>query len=167
MNPQTLIRTAIIPAFEDLASLKIPDTFEARRQVLAIAFQETRLLHRRQVTASGHENGPAMSFWQFEKTGGCAEVFHNSSTRERMRRICTAYEVDDNAAALWHAMQYQDIVAAAAARLLLFTLPAKLPTTEEEGWKQYIAAWRPGKPHPQVWAKNWLAAETAVKEYQK
>jgi hypothetical protein len=56
-------------------------------------------------------------------------------------------------------MRYNDIVAASAARLLLYTLPQALPVNAAEGWDQYIAAWRPGKPHPEKWSECWSIAE--------
>jgi hypothetical protein len=162
MTPERLLRTAIIPAFAELAVGGIADSFEARRIVMAIALQETELRNRRQVTDTGHELGPAMSFWQFERTGGCSELFHNKNTFQRIRKVCVDFNVAPTASALWSAMQYQDMVAAAAARLLVFTRPEALPKTEAEGWDQYVKAWRPGKPHPDKWAGHWATADAAV-----
>jgi len=48
------------------------------------------------------------------------------------------------------------------ARLLLWTLPSALPTTADEGWTQYLDAWRPGKPHPATWAGHWATADLAI-----
>ena len=48
------------------------------------------------------------------------------------------------------------------ARLLLWTVPAALPTRQnpDESWRHYLEAWRPGKPHRQTWdgfyAEAWL-----------
>lgn len=79
-----------------------------------------------------------------------------------MRAVCSAYKVEPTEQSLWEAMRYQDIVAAAAARLLVLTLPDELPTKAAEGWNQYIAAWRPGKPHPKTWAGHWATAGATV-----
>jgi hypothetical protein len=79
-----------------------------------------------------------------------------------MRQILEAYNVEATAPAMWEAMRYQDIVAAAAARLLVYTLPGALAATQDEGWNQYVSAWRPGKPHPESWPKNWMLAGAAV-----
>jgi len=161
MKPITLLQTAILPALAELGTLGITSSPLAERFLLAIALQESGLRYRRQVVAGGAENGPASSFWQFEKGGGCKGVLAHRLTAQPMAAICAAYNVAPDAQSLWEAMRFQDIVAACAARLLVFTLPVLLPTTENQGWAQYISAWRPGKPHPETWADNWkLASET-------
>jgi hypothetical protein len=163
MTPAQLLDTAITPALAALATVGIADTPRARTIMLAIALQESGLTHRRQVSADGKESGPATSFWQFEKGGGCRGVLGHAAVAARMRKVCIDFNVDATEQALWEAMRYQDIVAAAAARLLLFTLPAALPATADEGWKQYLAAWRPGKPHPATWPRNWDEADRVVR----
>lgn len=131
--------------------------------MLAIALQESGLNHRRQLVG-GTESGPATSFWQFERGGGCRGVMTHPATAKHMERVCADYNIEPSAYSLWQAMQYQDIVAAIAARLLIYTLPHALPTTAEQGWQQYIEAWRPGKPHPQTWADHWETADKVVRE---
>lgn len=167
MTPDRLLRYGIRPALAELAGRGILDTFEARRFLLAIALQESRIEHRRQVTASGLENGPAASFWQFEIGGGCTGVLRHPAVMLRMREICTEYNVAPTPAGLWEAMRYNDIVAAAAARLLVYTLPGALPTHGIDGWAQYIEAWRPGKPHPETWVQSWNLATRVVDEYKE
>lgn len=162
MSPLRLLRLAIAPATAELTRHGIPDTTDARRFLLAIALQESGLAHRRQVVAGGAENGPAVSFWQFEQGGGCKGVLTHHRTAPIMRAVCADFNVEPTPASLWEAMRYNDIVAAIAARLLIYTLPAKLPTSPEPGWVQYISAWRPGKPHPAKWADNWNLATLTV-----
>lgn len=162
MTPIRLLATAIDPALVDLAAGGIKDSRIARVLLLSIALQESGLAHRRQVGSDGIEDGPAVSFWQFEKGGGCRGVLRHRACAPHMRWICESYDVEPTEKALWEAMRYQDIVAAAAARLLVFSLPGALPTTPEQGWTQYLSAWRPGKPHPQTWAGHWATAETTV-----
>lgn len=162
MTPERLYRNAIRPALAELSQLGIPDTPYSARIILAIALQESSLAHRRQLTAAGEEAGPASSFWQFEQGGGCRGVLKHAATGVLMKKICDAYNVKADPLALWEAMRYQDVVAAVAARLLIYTLPDKLPGTAEEGWKQYIAAWRPGKPHPDRWQNCWDIATKTV-----
>jgi hypothetical protein len=164
MTPALLLRAAIIPALGELALCGIPDTADARRFLLAIALQESGLRHRRQVVAGGAEDGPAASFWQFEAGGGCRGVLEHYLTASCMRGLCKDFNVAVTPQGLWEAMRYQDVLAAIAARLLIYTLPQKLPNTAEEGWAQYIAAWRPGKPHPSTWANAWATATEAMKE---
>lgn len=162
MDPKRLLATAILPALNELATLGIRSSVPAARFLLAIALQESGLQHRRQVVAGGAENGPASSFWQFEQGGGCKGVLSHRSSAAHMKSICETFNVQPMPAALWEAMRYQDIVAAAAARLLVYTLPSELPKTAEEGWAQYIAAWRPGKPHESTWSGHWATAGEAV-----
>ena len=57
---------------------------------------------------------------------------------------------------------FPDPQAAAAARLLIYSLPGKLPTTSTDGWAQYLDAWRPGKPHAATWAAHWATATIAT-----
>lgn len=162
MTPNRLLKTAIIPALDELSTLGIPYSPIASRFLLSIALQESALLNRRQVGAGGVENGPASSFWQFEQGGGCKGVLTHKAVAAKMMTICASYNVAPTPAALWEAMRYQDIVAAAAARLLVYTLPGGLPMTADDGWKQYLSAWRPGKPHSDTWAKNWDLATATV-----
>lgn len=158
MTPADLLHTAIIPA---LSRLKM-DSTDARRFMLAIALQESGLKARRQRSADGSESGPAASFWQFEKGGGCKGVLSHRAVAPAMRQVCEDFNVEPNALALWEAIRHQDIVAACAARLLIYTLPTPIPTTSADGWAQYLEAWRPGKPHPATWAGHWATAERAV-----
>lgn len=162
MTPIRLLSTAIIPALSDLAERGIPDVLDARRFMLAIALQESGLNHRRQVATGGQENGPAASWWQFEQGGACKGVLSHELTARRMLEVCEAYNVLPTPAGLWEAMRYQDIVAAAAARLLIYTLPSKLPQTAADGWDQYVRAWRPGKPRAETWSKNWVQASAVI-----
>ena len=162
MTPERLLNLAIIPALQELQLCGISDTPEARRFVLAIALQESRLAHRRQVIAGAGETGPAASFWQFEQGGGCRGVLTHFLVAPCMRRMCIEFNVTPTPQGLWEAMRYQDVIGAIAARLLIYTLPDKLPTTPEQGWEQYIDVWRPGKPHPETWAQAWAIATTTV-----
>lgn len=162
MTPQRLLDLGIAPALQELQARGIRDTPEARRFVLAIALQESALAHRRQVVSGGAETGPASSFWQFEQGGGCKGVLTHRMVAGHMRAICQDFNVLATPFGLWEGMRYNDIVAAAAARLLIYTLPYKLPETSEEGWKQYLSAWRPGKPHERTWADCWEMAGVAT-----
>lgn len=162
MSPIRLLNSAIVPALAELARCGIPDTLDARRFLLAIALQESALAHRRQVSAGGVETGPAASFWQFEQGGGCKGVLQHYLVAPTMHQLCVDFSVATTPAGLWEAMRYHDIIAAIAARLLIYTLPQKMATTAAEGWAQYTAAWCPGKPHPDKWQACWdLATVTA------
>lgn len=161
MKPNRLLQTAIYPALLELDGMGIPTSPKAARFLLAIAIQESGLANRRQVGQGGAETGPAVSYWQGEVTGGMILVLKHAATKVRMADLCAAYNVGATPQALWEAIRYQDIVAAAAARLLVFTLPGALPVTEDDGWQQYLSAWRPGRPHRERWGPAWkLATET-------
>lgn len=162
MTPQRLYQTGIRPALDELAALDITATPQAGRFLLAIAIQESGLRARRQIVTGGAENGPAASFWQGEVTGGMCLTLKHATVGPRMKAICDAYNVQPTALALWEAMRYNDIVAACAARLLVYTLPGALPIDQESGWNQYLAAWRPGKPDKARWADSWKTATETV-----
>lgn len=162
MTPQRLYQTAIRPALDELAALGIPSSPQAARFLLAIALQESGLKHRRQVVTGGAENGPAVSYWQGEITGGLIDMLNRPATSKHMKAVCEAYNVAPTPAALWEAIRYQDIVAACAARLLIYTLPTTLPDDDLSGWTQYRKAWAPGKPKPDTWPANWALASATV-----
>lgn len=162
MKPITLLNTAIFPALKELQDQHgIEYSAQAARFLLTIALQESNLSARRQVVASGAEAGPAASFWQFEQGGAATGVLTHHAVAAKMKTVCEAYSVKPTPAGLWEAIRYQDIVAACAARLLIYTLPDALPTTADQAWQQYLSAWRPGKPKPDKWAAYWkMAGET-------
>lgn len=163
MTPQRLLATGIIPALRELEAYGIKDTFDARRFLLAVALQETSLKHRRQVVSGGLENGPAASFWQFEQGGGCRGVLMHPSVKDKMTKACLDFNVIPTTAGLWEAMRYNDVIAAIAARLYIYTYPKALATTAGAGWEQYNNVWRPGKPHPDEWDENWRIATVEAK----
>lgn len=152
-----ILERAIRPALDDLKPYGISDDPLAVRMLLAIALQESRLKHRRQIVG-GKATGPAMGYWQFELGGGCLGVLEHRASRHVMAELCVAHHVEPTPSSLWRAIQYHDILAAIAARLLLYTLPLPLPVSSEMGWAQYIGAWRPGKPHEATWRACWETA---------
>lgn len=131
--------------------------------MLAIALQESSLAHRRQVSNDGTESGPAVSFWQCEQTGAGHWLLLHKLAGPILRKACADFNVDATDAGIWNAIRYSDVLAAVVARLNLFVLPSGLPEVPELGWHQYINAWRPGRPIPATWAKNWSTADATVK----
>lgn len=146
VNLDAITDTAIDPAL----SLLPPslDTPQARILMLAIGLQESRFLHRRQL------GGPARGFWQFEKGGGVLGVLTHPSSSVLARQVCAARRVDAMSATVYAALETDDVLAAAFARLLLWTDPARLPDRDDVGgaWALYLRTWRPGKPHPGTWS---------------
>lgn len=115
--------------------------------MLAIGLQESRFTHRQQI------GGPARGFWQFEKGGGVKGVLRHHSTAEYARAVCSARDVLADESAVYARLDQDDVLAAAFARLLLWTDPKAIPALGDvdQAWNLYIRTWRPGKPHPQTW----------------
>lgn len=143
------------------------DTPAARVMLLAIGLQESRFTSRRQLIKRGGElvpAGPAKGYWQFERMGGCHGVVRHDASRYWMHSVCAVRGVAFNATALWNAIERDDVLAAAASRLLLFTDPQRLPDVGDErgAWNLYIRTWRPGQPHRQTWVRLYSEAFDAV-----
>lgn len=126
--------------------------------LLAIGLQESRFLHRRQI------GGPAMGFWQFEKGGGVRGVLRHHSTSGYARDICSARGVLAEEGPVYEALAKDDVLAAAFARLLLWSDPVPLPSMSDVlvSWALYLRTWRPGKPHPQTWGDLHARAAEAI-----
>jgi hypothetical protein len=147
-----LVRRFIVPAAYAVlpADLSSPP---ATRLVMAIGWQESRFQHRRQI------GGPARGLWQFESAGVKGVLAHEAS-KDLIRAAFAAlqYRHAPTPYGCHSALEHNDVLAAVFARLLLWTLPWPLPTTAEDGWRQYLAAWRPGRPHAHTWAEAWAVA---------
>jgi hypothetical protein len=130
------------------------DTPEARAMLIAIGLQESKFQHRRQV------QGPARGYWQFEQGGGVAGVVTHPASNGYALAACDMLDYSPVVSVVYPALADNDILACAFARLLLWTLPGALPTITQpdKGWAQYIAAWRPGRPHVETWIGCWARA---------
>lgn len=155
------------------------DTPAARVQLYAICLQESLGVHRRQLVGNPPQPvGPAKGLWQFERGGGCIGVVNHPASRSHMSAVCAARGIDFTSASIWNALEFDDVLAAAAARLLLWTDPVALPTPGTTlgaitlAWDYYVRTWRPGawergsESQKQAlrakWAKNYAAAVAAV-----
>lgn len=147
MRPETILAQAILPAL-DLLPVAM-STPEARAMVLAMALQESHLMYRHQI------GGPARSYWQMEQGGGVRGVLQHPASAAHIQHVLKAldYAPDADPEACYVAIEHNDILAAAFARLLLYTLPDQLPARDrpDAGWAQYTKAWRPGRPHRETW----------------
>jgi len=147
VTPHDLLETAIIPALRLLPEKM--DSDAAIAMCIAIALQESRVKHRRQI------GGPARGYWQFEQGGGVRGVLTHPASQQHIRAVLAALDYDPTSdpAACYAAIEHNDILAAAFARLLLYTLPDALPARNAHGvgWTQYLNTWRPGKPHRETW----------------
>jgi hypothetical protein len=133
-----------------------PVTNTARVMLLAIAGQESAWVARRQF------GGPARGYWQFEQGGGVAGVMAHPATKAPLSRVCAVLDVPWDRAVLYEAVAWCDPLATVMARLLLWSDPKSLPTTEDAAWDCYVRTWRPGKPHRATWGDRWRAALAEV-----
>ena len=137
---------------------------EAETMLVAIAHQESGIRYRRQLGADGKPmEHLARGLWQFEKNGGVKGVLTHSTTKTAADAAAKALLYAPDPAVIHTAIADNDILACVWARLLLWTLPQPLPRAgqEDEAWHQYIAAWRPGKPHRDRWVQSYkLACDT-------
>lgn len=158
MTPQRFLSFAITPALTLLPSGM--SSLEARAFVLAICLQESALTARRQ-----HGGGPAKGYAQFELGGGVTGVLTHRKTASLARDLCMALDVTPTPRIVYDALEYQDILAAAFARLLLWTDPDPLPPEGEDSaaWDIYLRTWRPGRPRPDTWAEHYAEAWRVVR----
>jgi len=156
MDLDAITHASIVPALALLPSAM--DTPQARVLLLAIGLQESRFQHRRQI------GGPARGFWQFERNGGVRGVLTHPASRDDALRICAARDVAPVSATVHATLETDDILAAAFARLLLWTDPLRLPAAGDAdgAWALYLRTWRPGKPHPQTWPALYAQALSAM-----
>ncbi|QCS64440.1 hypothetical protein EC609_19290 [Achromobacter denitrificans] len=142
----TIVRTAIDPALALLPAAM--DTPAARLMLLAIGLQESRFEHRRQLVGRPPRPvGPAKSFWQAEQGGGMVHgVRLHVATRAAAAHLYQARGVPARDAAIWDAIEHDDVLAAGLARLLLWSDPGRLPAVgdTEGAWALYLRTWRPG-----------------------
>lgn len=156
MTPELFLRNAIVPALALLPQKM--NSPEAKAMMLAIAFQESGLKYRRQV------GGPARGYFQFEQGGGVRGVLNHPATSQTIQAFLAQMDYGwtpvSNAEACYSAIEHNDMLAAAFARLLLWTLPEAMPGKESPavGWERYYSGWRPGRPHRITWDAHFARA---------
>ncbi|BCD84279.1 hypothetical protein PSm6_06860 [Pseudomonas solani] len=160
MTLDSLRRLVLEPALSLL-----PDEMnspEAQLMLLAIALQESDLDKRPLA-----EGGPH-SYWQ---SGSPDEMVHFvlrcPVTRDLAVAVCDARQVPPVDERVRAALEHDDVLAAAFARLLLWTDPARLPAIDEvdAAHDLYMRTWRTPDPRPELWCehharalKSWLSA---------
>ena len=157
MTLDQITKTGISPALALLPGNM--DTPQARVMLLAIGLQESRFEHRYQVVqGKPGAKGPARGFWQFElgtaaSRGGVWGVFLHEASNGLLKKIAAHLSVAQSPTNIWQAIEADDVLAAAVARLLLWTDPKLLPKLgdAEAAWQLYLRTWRPGKPHRGTW----------------
>lgn len=95
-----------------------------------------------------------------------AGVLRHSATREHALRICDARNVAPVPEQVYQCLKFDDVFAAAFARLLLWSDTAPLPAVGEIGaaWECYLRTWRLGKQHRHTWDTLYAQAMDAVLE---
>lgn len=140
--------TAFGPIYKAVCALLPPklDTVEAKAMMFAIPMQESRWDERRQI------GGPARGFAQFE-IGGIRGVLNHKASKPLIRAVLDRLDYDYDPLTSFTAIEHNDVLALAYMRCLLWTLPDPLPARGEsdEAWRQYIEAWRPGRPRRSTW----------------
>ncbi|WP_349573150.1 hypothetical protein [Azotobacter salinestris] len=156
MHLSEIRAAAIAPALALLPARM--NSSQAETMLLAIGLQESGLIHRRQI------GGPARGPWQFEQGGGVRGVLQHPLSRPHALAVCEARSVKPVPSEVYAALEHDDILAAAFARLLLWTDPAPIPAVGEvaKSWDLYVRTWRPGKPHRNRWDGCYAQAMDAL-----
>ena len=155
MNPTALhVARAVLPAAYSLLPPQMASP-QASALLLAIGLQESRFSARRQ-----YGNGPARGFWQFE-LGGVEGVLEHPASRVSVAGVLSVLGYAGASSREVHlALEHNDVLAAALARLLLWTDPRLLPQAADavgDGWELYRRTWRPGKPKPETWSTHFAS----------
>lgn len=157
MNPERFYETIVEPTLQFMKCVSIIPSDQARVMLMAIAGQESDWRSRRQI------GGPARSYWQFEQGGGVVDVLQRAPGK--IVTICRELDIpSNNAATLFEAMAWNDMLACSMARLLLFIDLMPLPELgkEETAWQYYLRNWRPGAPHRDKWTEAYATAMDIV-----
>lgn len=127
---------------------------EAKVILMAIAGQESSWTYRTQDLV-----GTAVGYWQFQQDG-VADVITAEPTLTQS--VLAALDID--AITAYPAIEYNDMLACAFARLLLWSDPDPLPAIGDVNgaWAYYVANWQPGAPDRARWAANYATAVATV-----
>lgn len=160
MTPEYALSLVIRPVLSWMGSRY--SSVDAERMMLAIGIQESGFRHRRQVVST-YEYGPARGWWQFERPG-VAEALSDDRHDLVMRLGLPA-----DLRKLHEIIEWSEIGATVCARLLLWGEPEPLPSPEacDEGWRQYINRWKPGKPDAQRWDRAWDQACKIIEDNRR
>lgn len=156
--PLSRVITDILNPALALVPLKM-DSPKARLQMLTQGQQESRFQYRRQ-----QGDGPARGFWQFESGGGVKGVMNHPATTAIAHDLCSGFGIPWDRPTVWAALETNDELAAAFARLLLWTDLKPMPDLGDRqgAWDLYARVWRPGKPHRDTWDAYYDKARAAL-----
>jgi hypothetical protein len=150
MSPRNFMLRVIEPGLALVPGYMACD--QSRVLLMAIAGQESNWSARAQ---SG--DGGALGYWQFQQDG-VAGVLDGVASGAVLRSIIATLDVPQTS--VWSALQYNDPLACAVARLCLWNDPAALPAIGEidGAWDYYVRNWRPGKPDRSRWDAAYATA---------
>ena len=152
MTPAEFSARILAPA---AAAFPFHDAPASRALLLAIAGQESGWTDRLQ------EPTPfARGFWQMERGGGVLGVMEHPASREIIATFCESLEIPPDLDPVYEAIAWNDTLAYAFARLLLWTDPAPLPAAGDVAGSLavYRRLWRPGRPDDTRWTTRYAEA---------
>jgi len=116
------------------------NSLDARVMLAAINRQENPQRLEQQV------GGPARGDYQMERGGGVHGVLTHSAVKDMAAAACKSCGVAATEEAVYQAIGKDRVLAAALARLLLWTDSKPMPKVgdAEAAWELYLSAWRPG-----------------------
>jgi len=171
VNPVDFYQRIVHPTLHLLSVLpevKLPVSAKAAVLVMACAGQESGWQHRRQIGIGQYhpQSVGARGYWQFESTWGGPVALNDvmQKTPTQLAAVCKFLEIPGDELSLYEAIAWNDTLACAAARLLLWQDFQPLPEVgdKDTAWGYYLRNWRPGMPHPKAWAGNYDRAVDAV-----
>ena len=157
-----ILTNVINPALTELAQSGVSVTDAARAMLYAAGLQESNLSARFQATpaSSALRKGAGRGLWQM-RIDDVSRLLTTNSTKERSEAISNKYVGSVHPHAVWATLEYNDVLAAIFARLMLWPDPAALPApaavNERAALDYYIRCWRPNSPREKDWTVNWRA----------
>lgn len=160
MTPAAFYSRIVDPTLQYMAdspSINILRSKTADVLVMAIAGQESRWAARRQIGIGQYypQSVGARGYWQMESTWGGPVALNDVIQKApvQLAAVCNRLEIPTDELALYEACAWNDTLACALARLLLWIDPAPLPAVgdKEGAWQYYVRNWRPGAPHRETW----------------
>lgn len=172
MTPEKFFSGIVNPCLEYMAtspSIAVPRSKAADVLVMTIAGQESGgWMYRRQIGIGQYypQKVGARGYWQFESTWGGPVALNDVVQKAgvQLAVVCKALDIPTDEHALYEAVAWNDMLACAMARLLLWIHPAPLPAVgaKEAAWQYYVAQWKPGMPHRHTWDGYYDQAVAAV-----
>lgn len=160
MTPSVFFSQIVHPTLRFMSAsptISVPRSPEGDVLVMTCAGQESRWTDRRQIGIGEYypQKVGARGFWQFESTWGGPVAINDvmMKTGRQLSAMCTYLNIPFDEHAIYEACAWNDTLACAMARLLLWADPAPLPKIgdKEGAWNYYVRNWRPGAPHRGTW----------------